>query len=280
VVQLYGWSAWPGSMALIMEYMPGGNLLCLISRPSAPLDPVLRLRICGEVAGGLAVLHNLTDKNRLFHSDIKPENILLTADLHCKIADFGGACLIKYTRSHTSGDGSSRNAQLTKVYAAPERLSIRAKPSKEQDTYSYGIIVHGVLSRQMPYANFTSENEYVNAVMQGERPDMHDITELKNGLPETSNDRNIFDLLESVMMSCWVQEPRRRPSMLTVRDDLMNLLSKQDLACIQRSVADTLQNMHVFIPSPKDRRVLPLSCFNVRERRFDQGMKSFLSLLV
>jgi len=49
---------------------------------------------------------------------------------------------------------------MTRAYAAPERLFTKRKPSakKEQDTYSYGIIVHGILSRELPAEQFSSKD--------------------------------------------------------------------------------------------------------------------------
>jgi len=65
------------------------------------------------------------------------------------------------------------HGQMTKAYAAPERLltTRKPKPKKEQDTYSYGVIVHGILSGELLAAQFSFK--------KGDRPGVEAIKTLK-----------------------------------------------------------------------------------------------------
>jgi len=274
ILRVYGWSIWPNSMGLIMQYMPGGNLRRLLMDTRIPLFFNLRLRMSSEIASGIAFLHNFNEKLRLTHGDLKPDNILLTDDLHCKIADFGGARLMKHTTSTTTGTTLSR-AQMTVVYAAPERLRGRCRPKKEHDTYSFGIIIHGILSRESPLEVFSDEIDYVDAVKRGERPDTETIENLKKDQASEESDLTIIDCLESTMTRCWQQDPCSRPNMLVIRDELANLLSQQLLKNIQQSVSESLSKMSLFLPSDQQDACVPLSCFNAGIGVFNDGKRCF-----
>src|SRR5687768_2438501 len=92
---------------LVVEYLPGGDLQALVLRRPLPLDGALFY--LEQVCKGLAHAH----KNGVIHRDIKPQNLLLTADQHTvKIADFGVAKI-------EAAEGAITRVG-TDVYAAPE----------------------------------------------------------------------------------------------------------------------------------------------------------------
>lgn len=73
LVEIIGF-AMPHPMAMIMEFVPYGNLYSFLHSPST-LDWPLRLRINIDIAKGLAFLHNT--KPPLVHRDIKSPNIMV-----------------------------------------------------------------------------------------------------------------------------------------------------------------------------------------------------------
>src|SRR5918998_5710436 len=71
---------------IVLEYLPGGDLFALTR--SHPLSIERALHYLEQVCSGLAHAH----KCGVIHRDIKPQNLLLTADSQVvKIADFGVA---------------------------------------------------------------------------------------------------------------------------------------------------------------------------------------------
>lgn len=92
---------------LVLEYLPGGDMQTVSRRQPLPLERALFY--FEQVAAGLAHAH----ANGVIHRDIKPQNLLLTAD-HAvvKIADFGVAKI-------EAAEGAITRVG-TDVYAAPE----------------------------------------------------------------------------------------------------------------------------------------------------------------
>src|SRR5947207_7739195 len=92
---------------IVLEYLPGGDLYALTkTRPLATKQALFYLE---QVCSGLAHAH----KCGVIHRDIKPQNLLLTADKEVvKIADFGVA------RIDASEGAITRVG--TNIYSAPE----------------------------------------------------------------------------------------------------------------------------------------------------------------
>ncbi|HYN84407.1 MAG TPA: serine/threonine-protein kinase, partial [Pyrinomonadaceae bacterium] len=92
---------------LVLEYLSGGDLQALCRRK--PLDLRDALYFLEQVSNGLEHAHS----RGVIHRDIKPQNLLLTADQRVvKIADFGVAKL-------EAADGAITRVG-TDIYAAPE----------------------------------------------------------------------------------------------------------------------------------------------------------------
>ena len=67
-----------------MEFMPGGDLGALLKRETRLEEYEARFYIA-EILLALECLH----QQGLIHRDLKPDNILLDSQGHCKLADFG-----------------------------------------------------------------------------------------------------------------------------------------------------------------------------------------------
>ena len=92
---------------IVLEYLPGGDLFALTRTRPLPLKQALAY--LEQVCSGLAHAH----KCGVIHRDIKPQNLLLTADKETvKIADFGVARL-------DNADGAITRVG-TNIYSAPE----------------------------------------------------------------------------------------------------------------------------------------------------------------
>lgn len=69
---------------LVMEFLPGGDLMTLLMRKDILTEEESRFYIA-ETILAIETVHNLN----YIHRDLKPDNILLDKDGHVKLTDFG-----------------------------------------------------------------------------------------------------------------------------------------------------------------------------------------------
>uniref|UniRef100_UPI00398E8343 receptor-interacting serine/threonine-protein kinase 2 isoform X2 n=1 Tax=Pristiophorus japonicus TaxID=55135 RepID=UPI00398E8343 len=207
IIQIYGICNEPEFMGIVTEYMSNGSLDQLLHQkdtyPTLPWS--LRLRILYEITLGVNFLHNMNPP--LLHHDLKAQNILLDAEFHVKIADFGLSKWRRLTMSKSSGL-KSPTAGGTIIYMAPEQYEPnKAKRADvKHDMYSYAIIMWEVLSRKQPFEDATNPVQVMFSVLQGSRPDTSE-----ESLPLDIPNR---ETLLELMISGWSQDPNERPSFI------------------------------------------------------------------
>ncbi len=128
---------------IVMELVEGVSLEALLTaQPGNKLPADETARILHDIASGLAHAH----ESGVIHRDIKPQNILLTADGVCKIADFGLA-RHSFDEQDLTKTGSSVG---TPYYMAPEQF--RGEPATFAiDIYSLGIVGYEMLTGSHPF---------------------------------------------------------------------------------------------------------------------------------
>ena len=97
-------------LAIVMEHVDGGSLRTALA--DGPLSPRRAVQVTAAVLDGLAYAH----ERQVLHRDVKPDNVLLTADWQVKLSDFGIASLLEDRQSSTTG------LVGTPEYLAPELL--------------------------------------------------------------------------------------------------------------------------------------------------------------
>ncbi len=129
---------------LAMEYIPGRTLKELL-RDHGPFAPAVALDIMTGVLDGLAAAH----ASGIVHRDVKPENVLLTADGRVKVADFGLA------RAQAAA-GQTRAGLLigTVAYLPPEQVTGEATGPRS-DVYSAGVMAFELLTGRQPFTGDT-----------------------------------------------------------------------------------------------------------------------------
>ncbi len=129
---------------LVLEYMPGGDLLGLCrNRPCGLTDALFYFR---QVAEALSYAHS----QRVIHRDIKPNNLLMSEDRQTiKIADFGVA-------KFTLDDTVEITRVGTNVYAPPEHHpdstdeGLNEKLTPSADIYSLAKTIYTALTGRAP----------------------------------------------------------------------------------------------------------------------------------
>ncbi|XP_027334440.1 U-box domain-containing protein 33-like isoform X2 [Abrus precatorius] len=135
--------ACPESSTLVYEYLPNGSLedrLCCKDN-TQPLSWQTRIRIAAELCSALIFLHS-SKPHSIAHCDLKPSNILLDANLVCKLSDFG-ICRILSCQESSSDNTAQYWRTVPKgtfFYMDPEFLS-SGELTPKSDVYSFGIIL-------------------------------------------------------------------------------------------------------------------------------------------
>ncbi len=101
VVKLYTTFQDDKSLYLLMEYLPGGDLMSMLSLFDEFRFPEHIARFyAAEIVMAIEAIHALG----YIHRDIKPENILLDREGHVKLADFGVSKSPREIHDHTYYD--------------------------------------------------------------------------------------------------------------------------------------------------------------------------------
>ena len=129
---------------LAMEYVPGRTLKEVL-RDSGRFSPGPALEIMTGVLDGLAAAHT----SGIVHRDVKPENVLVTADGRVKVADFGLA-RAQWAAGHT------RAGLLigTVAYVPPEQVT-GGSTGPAGDVYSAGVMLFELLTGRLPFSGDT-----------------------------------------------------------------------------------------------------------------------------
>jgi serine/threonine-protein kinase MRCK len=98
-----------------MDYYCGGDLLTLLSKFEDRLPEDMARFYIAEMVLAISSIHDL----RYVHRDIKPDNVLLDANGHIRLADFG-SCL----KLFEDGTVQSNVAVGTPDYISPEILRV------------------------------------------------------------------------------------------------------------------------------------------------------------
>ncbi|NXX33028.1 RIPK1 kinase, partial [Nicator chloris] len=208
VVKLLGVILEDGNYSLVMEYVDRGNMMKVLQNLSLPLS--VRGRFVLEITEGMLYLH----EQGFVHKDLKPENILVDRDFHIKIADLGVASFKNWSR--LTQEETVRQKQMkstyqnnagTLFYMAPEHLRcVNAKPVEKSDVYSFGIVIWAIFANKEPYENGINETQICFGIMNGNRPDVDEIT-----------DKCPVEVID-LMKQCWDEDSEKRPTFAEISE--------------------------------------------------------------
>ena len=172
-----------GTPFLVMEYIAGQTLERHL------VDSKLTVqRACAwaaDLAGALATAH----RAGIVHGDVKPGNILITAENKVKLGDFGIARL-------TTQLGTSQRVMGTPAYLAPEQIQFESQDQRS-DQFSFGIVFYQMLAGVRPFSGNTL-GEVCGQIMNEE------------ALPPSHHNPAVPAELDRVVARCLAKDPKDR----------------------------------------------------------------------
>ncbi len=125
---------------IVLEYVDGQNLRALLDEVEVVPERLCRL-VAHRLAGALGAVHGAG----LVHRDVKPENVVITADETVKLMDMGVAVLQEEV-NRLSQTGQFVGSLL---YAAPEQIA-GADPDPRWDLYALGVLLYELSTGRHP----------------------------------------------------------------------------------------------------------------------------------
>ncbi|MCY2959640.1 MAG: serine/threonine-protein kinase [Planctomycetota bacterium] len=196
-----------------MEYVEGVPITGYVAGRS--LDTAQRLALFGEICDAVHHAH----QRGVVHRDLKPANILVDADGHPKILDFGIA------RITDDKDETTRNTvagQLlgTIAYMSPEQATGDAYVvDTRSDVYSLGILLYELLTGKLPYE--ISERRVHAALLTITGADPKPLTVIDPSIDS--------DLSTIALKAVEKERDRRYPSAAELAADVRRFLSHEPI---------------------------------------------------
>merc|ERR1719217_1163827 len=135
----------PKKLYFVLEYCPGGELFFHLSRAGRFSEGRCRF-YASELLLAIGYLHALN----IIYRDLKPENVLLDAEGHVKLTDFG------LSKEGIKDNYSAKSMCGTPEYLAPEILD-KTGHGKAVDWYSLGALMYEMLTGLPPF--YTRDRE-------------------------------------------------------------------------------------------------------------------------
>lgn len=206
IVAVYEAGECDGQPWLAMQYVPGGTLSQHLGKSPAPL--AWSARLVADVSRAVHYAH----QHGVLHRDLKPGNVLLSADGRPLVADFGLARFMEQEENLTLTGRSVGSP----AYMSPE--SFKGDASTARDVYALGVILYQLLTGQLPF----SASDPAALVRHCTEDDPTPLRQLRRGLPRD---------LEVITLKCLEKQPGRRyASAAALADDLENWLSFRPIA--------------------------------------------------
>lgn len=186
IVEIYDVGEYKGHHYIVMEYCQGKTLKQVI-RERGPLLKEEAVDIMKQLVSATAEAH----RRGIIHRDIKPQNVMVTADGSIKMLDFGIA-LAKGSMQLTQAN----NVMGSVHYLAPELA--KGKPASAQsDIYALGIVLYEMLTGDVP---FKADSAVQVALMQ-----MH------NEIPSVRQQNpTVPQSLENIVIRATAKDPVNR----------------------------------------------------------------------
>ena len=191
---------------------------------ASQLDDTARIRLALKLCEAVQFAHS----NLIVHSDIKPDNVLITSDGIPKLIDFGVA-------SDLGEDEESVTAMraFTPSYASPEQ-SLGQPATVATDVYGIGAVLYRLITGVAPHQTASGPlSEVIRRISEG------------NVTQPSAIRRQLKGDLENILLKALHRDPERRyGSVPELRDDLNRYLERRP---VRATAGSTVYRMSRFL---------------------------------
>lgn len=227
VVTIHNLGSDAGYHFIEMEYVPGSVSLRDSLIKGGPFEAPKAARLVRQVLSALGAAH----RSGLVHRDVKPANVLLTADGEAKLADFG----LAQTRAKLTG--ANQPLAGTPTFMAPELFG-GTPASPQSDIYAVGVMFYYLLTGRLP---FTSDRMATLIKLHKKEP----VPDLKAILPGVNP--RLVELIER----CMAKSPGARFASADELGEQLQVLIHQ-LRDTESILRESLQGVDSFIQGGRD----------------------------
>jgi serine/threonine protein kinase len=188
IVNIYALRETEYGLFIVMEYVDGLTLADKISQ-SGPIPWRKAILIFQQLLRGLGHAHQAG----VLHRDIKPRNVLITADDTVKIMDFGLAKILQ-----ASDVTVTQTRAGTLFYMSPEQVKGLSKIDHRSDLYSLGMSFYEILTGTVPFDKEAPDLKILETIVKGELP------------PPTNYNSEIPKDLSTIIMKSLEDKPANR----------------------------------------------------------------------
>ncbi len=201
----------------VMEYVVGERITdyCRATNLSVRQRVELFLKVCAAV--------DFAHRNLVVHRDLKPGNILVTAEGEPKLLDFGIAKLISPEADYAQLT-ITQQQRFTPGYASPEQVRGDAVTTAG-DVYALGALLYALLAERPPHEFPTatpSPTELFRVIVEQEPPRASAVA------PKAETRRELRGDLDNILLTALRKEPERRYSGVpALAEDLRRYLTSR-----------------------------------------------------
>ena len=178
---------------MVMPFIEGRSLQSIVEK-NGPLTYPEAVNYMAQIADAVGYIH----ERHILHRDIKPDNVMVTADYRAILIDFGSA------REFENDKTQAQTSMLTHGYAPTEQYTTTSRKGSYTDIYAIGATLYFILTGKVPMEAAARITEH-----------MPEPRELNPDIPEEAN--------RTIMKAMQLKSQDRHQTVQEFMDDLRNI---------------------------------------------------------